>query len=406
MWRRNLYAAWLAQILSVTGFGFVLPFIPFYIQELGVTDPDRLRLWTGILSSAPALSMAIMAPVWGLIADRRGKKVMLLRAMLTGAVIISLLGTTRSVQAVLVLRILQGALTGTVTAAGALVASGTPRDKLGFALGLLSSSTFIGISIGPAVGGVVAELVGYRQSFLLGGFMLALGFVCVLFLVRETEREHPEARRERKRARSDASGEPGAGEGTRVPFGFLTGGMVGLFVLIMMLRFVRSLPVPFLPLYVQELRGQLSGSVSVTGYISAARGVVAAVAAIALTRVGDRHSRLLVVGLLVAVAGVLSLPIFFSKTIWVFSVWLLLATFFLGGVEPLVQAELSSRVAPTRRGLLFGIQTSIANMGWFAAPMVGSVVSIRFGIPHIFLTMTLFLFITVAIVFVVKNRSA
>ena len=182
--------------------------------------------------------------------------------------------------------------------------------------------------------------------------------------------------------------------------------MLGLFVLILMLRFVRSLPVPFLPLYVQELRGELAGSASVTGFISAARGAVTALSAVTIVRLGDRHSRLTLVGILVAVAGVLSLPLFFAGSIWTFSVFLILSTFFLGGVEPLVQADLTARVPPTRRGLLFGVQTSISSMGWFAAPLVGSFVSIRLGIGHIFLILSIFLFVTAAMAACVRIWSS
>ncbi len=397
MWRRNLYAAWLSQLLAISGFGFVLPFVPFYIQELGITEPDQLRLWTGILSAAPALSMAIMAPVWGLAADRWGKKLMMLRAMFFGTIIMALMATTRSVQAVLVLRICQGLFTGTMTAAAALVATGTPKHQLSYALGILSSSTFIGISLGPMIGGLVAEWIGYRPSFLIGGVILAIGFVIVLLLVREHEVDEPQVNEHER------------GPAERKPFGrlasILSVQMIGLFVLILMLRFVRALPIPFLPLYIQELRGELTGSASATGMVSAARGAVTALAAVTVTRLGDRHNRLLLVGILLAIAGVLSLPIYFTGSLWSFSVFLVLATFFLGGVEPLVQADLSSRVSPARRGMLFGVQTSIASMGWFAAPLVGSLVSIRFGIPHIFLTLTIFLFVTVAVVFVVYLRG-
>jgi MFS transporter, DHA1 family, multidrug resistance protein len=406
MWRRNLYAVGLSQILSVTGFGFVMPFIPFYIQELGVTDPEQLRWWTGILSSGPALTMAIMAPVWGLVADRWGKKPMMLRAMFFGAVILSLLAATRSVQAVLVLRLAQGFLTGTVTASAALVASGTPKDRLGYALGMLSSSTFIGISIGPMIGGLVAEWAGYRLSFLIGGAMLAIGFFLVLLLVQESDTATAGSGRSRAPGESTGPGKStGSGKSPGRLSSILTGSMMGLFLLILMLRFVRSLPIPFLPLFIQEMRGEIAGSATATGLISAGRGVVTAVAAITVTRIGDRHSRLVVVGVLVGVAGLFSLPIFFTRSIWSFSGFLILSTFFLGGVEPLVQADLSSRVPANRRGLLFGVQTSISNMGWFAAPLVGSFVSIRFGIAHIFLTLTIFLFITVAMVFIVHGRS-
>lgn len=399
MWRRNLYGAWLSQLLAIAGFGFVLPFVPFYIQELGVTNPDELRLWTGILSAAPALGMAIMAPIWGLLADRWGKKLMMLRAMFFGTIIMSLMAITQSVQAVLVLRICQGLFTGTMTAAAALVATGTPKHRLSYALGLLSSSTFIGISVGPMIGGLVAEWVGYRPSFLMGGAMVAIGFVLVLVLVHESDAD----------ASEDDESTIDEPELTRRPLGRLASvismQMLGLFTLVLILRFVRALPIPFLPLYVQELRGELAGSATATGMISAGRGAVTALSAVTITRLGDRHPRMLLVGILLAAAGVLSLPLYFAGSIWAFSAFLILATFFLGGVEPLVQADLSSRVSPARRGLLFGVQSSIASMGWFVAPLVGSLISIRLSIAHIFLTLTVFLFITAAVVFVVYLRN-
>jgi len=403
MWRRNLYAAWLSQLLAIAGFGFILPFVPFYIQELGITEPDQLRLWTGLLSAAPALSMAIMAPVWGLLADRWGKKLMMLRAMFFGTVIMSLMALTQSVQAVLVLRICQGALTGTVTASAALVATGTPTHRLSYALGLLSSSTLIGISVGPMVGGLVAESIGYRPSFLIGGAMVAIGFVLVLLLVQETTVD------ESDESATDGPEAAPTGPRRQTPFGSLASvisvQMLGLFVLILMLRFVRALPIPFLPLYVQELRGELAGSATATGMISAGRGAVTALSAITIVRLGDRHPRLLLVGILLAAAGVLSLPLYFAGSIWTFSSFLILGTFFLGGVEPLVQADLSSRVSPARRGLLFGVQSSIASMGWFVAPLIGSFVSIRFSIAHVFLTLTVSIFVTMAVVAVVYSRS-
>ncbi|MCK4514271.1 MAG: MFS transporter [Spirochaetaceae bacterium] len=399
MWRRNLYGAWLSQLLAIAGFGFVLPFVPFYIQELGVTNPDELRLWTGILSAAPALGMAIMAPIWGLLADRWGKKLMMLRAMFFGTIIMSLMAITQSVQAVLVLRICQGLFTGTMTAAAALVATGTPKHRLSYALGLLSSSTFIGISVGPMIGGLVAEWVGYRPSFLMGGAMVAIGFVLVLVLVHESDAD----------ASEDDESTIDEPELKRRPLGRLASvismQMLGLFTLILILRFVRALPIPFLPLYVQELRGELAGSATATGMISAGRGAVTALSAVTITRLGDRHPRMLLVGILLAAAGVLSLPLYFAGSIWAFSAFLILATFFLGGVEPLIQADLSSRVSPARRGLLFGVQSSIASMGWFVAPLVGSLISIRLSIAHIFLILTVFLFITAAVVFVVYLRN-
>ena len=139
-WRRNLYVTWFTQILSLAGFGFMLPFTPFFIQEIGITDPDAVRRWTGITASVTAITLGAIAPVWGILADRFGRKLMILRSMGTGAAILFAMSFVKSIEGIVVLRLAQGLLTGTVTAAATLVAAGTPRDKLSSALGFLSSS--------------------------------------------------------------------------------------------------------------------------------------------------------------------------------------------------------------------------------------------------------------------------
>lgn len=174
-WKSNLYILWIAQIISLTSFGFGLPFMPFYIQDLGVTDPTTLKLYTGLLSAAPAVTMAIMAPVWGLLSDRYGRKIMIQRAMFTAFFIIGLMGMVSQVWQLLILRLMQGFFTGTITASSTFVAANTPNNKLSYALGFLSSSTFIGYSLGPFIGGFVAEYFGYRISFLLGAVLMLLG---------------------------------------------------------------------------------------------------------------------------------------------------------------------------------------------------------------------------------------
>ena len=146
----------------------MLPFIPFYIQEVGVTDPVQVRLWVGLTSSGTAITLAIMAPIWGILGDKWGRKLMILRAMAAGALILFLMSLAKNVQTIFVLRLIQGLFAGTVTAAATLVAAGSPKEKLSYSLGFLASSTFIGFSLGPFFGGLAAEYLGYRRAFHMG----------------------------------------------------------------------------------------------------------------------------------------------------------------------------------------------------------------------------------------------
>jgi MFS transporter, DHA1 family, multidrug resistance protein len=384
-WKRNLITVWITQILSLTGFGFALPFLPYYIQELGVTDPARVRFWTGIISSAPALAMGVMAPIWGTLADRFGRKIMLIRSMGMGSIIIFLLGIIRSVEAVVVLRVCQGLFTGTVAAAATLVAAETPSDRQSFALGFLSSSTFIGLSLGPFLGGILADLVGYRTSFMIGSIILIFGFLLVLFFIQEHKKPI------RRKINMPGAKTPFKDKMRKSFKLFLQPEIIILFFTLFLLRFIRTMANPFIALYIQEIRGTLEGASSITGSVSAAVGLATALAGLTLSRLGDRRSKTRLIVVFLLLGGIFYFPIFLTNALWSFIILYVIGTYFMGGVEPIIQSSLSIKTEPNKRGLLFGVQTAVGSLGWFLAPMVGSVISINLGIPYIFLFLGIFL---------------
>jgi DHA1 family multidrug resistance protein-like MFS transporter len=413
-WRKNLYTAWFTQILSLTGFGFVFPFLPLFIQELGTTEPDQLQLWTGLIASAPALSMGLMAPIWGLIADKVGKKIMILRAMLFGSLVSILLSFAGTTPMVFVLRFVQGLFTGTVSAAAALVASGTPRHKLSFALGFQSSSTFIGISLGPLLGGIAAELAGYRASFLIGAAVLAVGFVLALVYIRDPKELEDEETLDASSVPADAgatnttgprrggdAGSSGDGFGIR---NFLAPAFVAAFAILFMLRFSRVLTVPFIPLHLQALRDSTEGTSAIVGAVSAARGAATAAAGLTLSRMGDKGDKLQLIALFLLAAMVFSVPVFLAKGMALFVIFNVVFTYFLGGVEPLLQSSLAEMTPSNKRGLLFGIQTTVGNTGWFLAPLAGSGVSLLWSVRHVFAAMTVALAASLVVSVLIRRR--
>ena len=377
-WKKNLYASWAGQILSVAGFGFMLPFIPYFIQEVGITDPLELRKWVGLTSSIAALTMGAMAPVWGILADKFGRKLMILRAMAFGVIILLLMSGARSVEAIFVLRLVQGIFTGTITASATLVASGTPKERLSYALGFLSSSTFIGFSTGPLLGGFAAEYFGYRTAFLIGGLVLVCAFLIILIFTREVKSNHAAEKVKKEVAAIIPA--------VRRMF-------VLMFALLFVIRFSRALPSAFLPLFVQESRGTIQGASVITGIISALLGVASAIAGLTLARFGDRYNKIVLIGIFLCIGAALSLPLFFTNSLWGFTLFYVLTALALGGVEPNLQSYLAEHTPPSRRGLLFGVQTSVGSMGWFASPLVSSVISIQMSIRHIFLFFAIFIFV-------------
>jgi len=183
--------------MAIFGFSFAFPFLSIFIhQDLGVPKGSQLDLWTAATASVSGLSMAIASPIWGILGDRYGRKPMLIRSMVGGAITVGLIFFARSPTELLVLRLLQGATSGTVAAATALVAAETPRNRVGWALGVVTSAVALGSAIGPVVGGLAAALLGLRLMFLGGGILLLLSTVPVLFVVREgpiRRRQGPQA---------------------------------------------------------------------------------------------------------------------------------------------------------------------------------------------------------------------
>ncbi|MEP7104979.1 MAG: MFS transporter, partial [Chloroflexota bacterium] len=177
---------WFAEFTAIFGFSFCFPFLPLYLRDLGLHTQNELAFWSGLAGGASGFALAVTSPIWGAIADRYGRKSMLVRAMIGGGVTVVLMGFARGPIDLVVLRFLQGATSGTVAAATALVATGTPRSRVGWALGILSSSIATAGAIGPALGGLISTYAhNQRVLFFAGGFMLLVSTVPVVLMVQE-----------------------------------------------------------------------------------------------------------------------------------------------------------------------------------------------------------------------------
>jgi MFS transporter, DHA1 family, multidrug resistance protein len=178
--------------MAIFGFSFAFPFLSIFLnKDLGVPAGRDLYLWTAASASVSGLAMAIASPIWGVLGDRLGRKPMLVRSMLGGAITVGLIFFAQNPIELVILRFLQGATSGTVAAATALVAAETPRSRVGWALGVVTSAVALGGAIGPVVGGFAGERFGLRLVFLGGGILLLVSLVPVMLVVRES----PVARR-------------------------------------------------------------------------------------------------------------------------------------------------------------------------------------------------------------------
>jgi len=173
--------------MAIFGFSFAFPFLSIFLnKDLGVASGHDLDLWTAASASVSGLTMAVASPVWGILGDRFGRKPMVLRSMIGGAITVGLIFFAQNPFQLVVLRLLQGATSGTVAAATALVAAETPRSRVGWSLGVVTSAVALGGAIGPVVGGFAGAVVGLRWVFLGGGVLLLISALPVVLVVRES----------------------------------------------------------------------------------------------------------------------------------------------------------------------------------------------------------------------------
>ena len=380
-WRKNLFLLWICQVLSLMGLSFALPFTPLYIQEMGITDPESLRLWSGLLMAGSGVPMAIMMPVWGFLSDRWGRKPMTLRANLGGAVVLFAMGLVRTPELLLVLRMVQGAFTGTVIANLTLVVSNTPEKRIGFAIGIMNSAVFAGNAVGPLVGGYFADLFGFRIAFFLSSITLFLAFFIALFWVKEDF--SPQVAPGPPRIFRDMAHL--IRENRILPF-------VALLALFALARFS---PRPMYPLLVKEIAAAGLGVATQAGLINAAAGIAAVLAGIAVGRLADR-GKPFVIGMFCAVlAGVFLLPQGFMPTVWSLIPFVFFADFFSAGVDPIMNILLSRQVPVERRGTAFGLSGSARAVGWSLGAILGGILAAYLDFKAVFINAAV-LFLIVA----------
>lgn len=369
-WQFNLFALFVAQACAMIGFSFVFPFIPLYVHDLGVANSADAARWAGVIGAAAAMSMAAVQPFWGSLADRHGRRLMVLRSIVAAGITLMLMGLARHPWQLLVLRILQGAFTGTVAASNALVATTVPRERVGSSLGLMQVALYTGTSVGPLVGGLIADHWGYRASCFAAGGLMFVSLVLVLGFVRETftpptaSSVHRGVWADNRRLLS-------------VP------GLVLVMGVAFLIQYGNSSVAPILTLYVHELANGVNAA-STAGAILAGTGVASAVSAVLVGRFGDRygHRRLLPICLLGA--ALTSFPQALVREPSQLFLLRLALGFFLGGLMPNANALLAGLVPARRRGAAFGLCATAVALANAAGPLSGALLGGAFGIRSVF----------------------
>lgn len=373
-WQRNLYTLWVAELVAIAGFTVVLPFLPYYVQELGVTELEQVEFWSGLLFASQAVAMAIFSPIWGSMADHYGRKLMVERAMFGGAVVMGAMGFVQNVQQLVILRTLQGCLTGTIAAATTLVASSVPRQRSGYALGLLQMAVYSGASAGPLLGGLVADHFGYRAAFVVTGTLLFLaGITVVIFVHEEFEPAHREA--------ESRKGDFWLG----VRAVFHSRELLVVLGIELMMRLGTRIMGPVLPLFVQTLVPGEARVASLVGLITGLGAATSAIGAVLLGQASDRFGYRTVLLTCVLGMAIMYVPQFFVTTPLQLLILQAAAGAAMGGGLAVMGALLANLSPEGRQGAVYGLDWSAVSAANGLGPMTGAAVAVGLGLRAPFL---------------------
>lgn len=369
-WRRNLAVLWLGTFIAGMGFSEIMPFLSLYVDDLGTFSKGELTMYSGVTYAVTFLVIALVSPIWGRLADRKGRKLMLLRSSAGMAVVIGLMGFVTNIWQLIGLRFLQGLFAGYIPNASALVAAETPRDKSGNAIGILTTGYVSGNLIGPVLGGILAQVFSIRWTFVLTGILLVIVFVLSGTMVHEhftpvTREQQAQGGNWLRSFRNPKL-------------------IIILLISTMIIQMGNNSITPIISLYVRQLMHNVGPVTVVAGIIAALPGISTLIAAPKLGEYGDRHgtARVLVFGYVFAI--LMYFPQGIVTSVWVLGVFRFMIGISDGALFPVVQTMLTKASPQELTGTVFSWNQSFQALGSMLGSLLGGLVANWFNYSGVF----------------------
>lgn len=377
-WKRNLIVCWFGVFVTAIGMSQLAPVLPLYIKQLGVNDIAKIEQWSGIAFGVTFIVSAIFSPIWGHAADKFGRKPMLLRASLGMSIVIFSMGFVHNIYQLVGLRLLQGVISGYITACTTLIATQTDKEHAGWALGTLSTAHIAGSLLGPMVGGYLEVAIGLQSVFFIVGALLMIAFITTLIFVKEqftpTDKKTLNTR-----------------EVWRViPSPDLT---ITIFVTSFILQLALYSIEPIMTLYVGQLAKNTTHVALISGIAFSASGLASILAAPRLGRLADNIGCQKVMLVALVVSGIIFIPQAFVRNPWQLMIFRFMLGIATAGLLPSINALIKLSTPDSLTGRVFGFNISAQYLGIFSGSILGGQVAAHFGIQNVFFITSMLLLI-------------
>jgi DHA1 family multidrug resistance protein-like MFS transporter len=391
-WKRNLAICVFGSFTTLVSLSMLLPFLPLYVAQLGVKSPADVVQWSGVAFGATFFGTAITAPIWGRLADRYGRKPMLVRAAIGMAVVMSLIGVAHSVAELVTLRLIAGLVGGYASASIVMIGTQAPRERAGWALGVLSTGALSGNLIGPLVGGFLPDWVGIRGTFFVGGAMIAVAAVATIVFVREDFDRHADTK-----PRAGATHERSSNAHRAV--------IASLLVTAMMVLFANMSIEPIITVYVGQLGVPHEHLARMAGIIMAASAFGSMLTAPRLGALADRIGSWNVIIGCLAVTGLIMLPQAFVHQWWQLALLRGLMGMTIAGLLPSIAKMVRHLVDDSHSGKTLGYLQSAQFSGQVIGPLVGGQIGAHVGLHQVFFVTGTLLLLCAALNYWMRARD-
>lgn len=384
IWKRNLFICWFGAFITAMGLSQIAPFLPIFIQDLGVHSQKSIDMISGISFGVTYLVAGLFSPLWAKLSDKHGRKPILLRACLGMGIVIFLTGFSQNVYELMILRIVQGAVTGYTTACVTLIATQTDKKHVGWALGVLSTATVSGSLLGPLIGGYLADTIGIRNVFFIIGCALFIVFMLTVLFVKEDFKPI---------------------KTNNLKFTQLWKMMpspeiiLALFITGFLMRVSLFSIEPMMTQYIKTLTGNIPDIALISGITFSVSGLGSIIAAPILGRISDKVGTKKIILIAVIVSAIIYIPQAFVKNPFELTILRLILGFATAGIAPGINTMIKKATKPELTARTLGFNMMFQYVGMFIGSFLGGQIGGYFGIKYVFFITSGLLLINAVIIY-------